>query len=152
VPTRNATDKWTIIFLETNIFSRFGFPRKLITDNSLAFKSKSMIEFCGSHHIALTHSTPYYPQGNGLDKSSNKTIIRILKKLLTENKKSWDSKLKYSLWDDRINIRRSLGTSPFHLVYVIYDVFHTQIGLPVLNSYRNKLRIQMTSREECFIL
>jgi hypothetical protein len=74
---------------------------------------------------------PYYPQGNGLAKSSNKTLIRIIKKLLTGNNKSWDSKLKYALWDDRINIKRSLGTSPFQLVYGIDDIFPTQLGLPV---------------------
>jgi transposase InsO family protein len=89
--------------LETNIFARFGCPRKLVTNNAHAFKSKAMIYFCGNYNIILTHSTPYYPQGNGLTESSNKTLIKIIKKLLVENKKSWDSKFKYALWDDRIN-------------------------------------------------
>jgi hypothetical protein len=64
--------------------------------------------------------------------SSNKTLIRIIKKLLTEKKKSWDSKLKYALWADRINTKKSLGTSPFHIVYGIDVVFPTQLGIPVL--------------------
>jgi hypothetical protein len=98
-----------------------------------------MIDFCGSHNISLTHSTPYYPQGNGLVESSNKTLIRIIKKLLTENKKSWDSKLKYALWDDRINTKRSLGTSPFQLVYGIDVVFPTQLGLPVLKFLQEEI-------------
>jgi hypothetical protein len=105
VPTRNATDKVIINFLETNIFARFGCPSKLIIDNAQAFKYKAMINFCGSHEISLTHSTPYYPQWNGLVESSNKTLIGIIKKLLTENKKSWDSKLKYALWADRNNTK-----------------------------------------------
>jgi transposase InsO family protein len=126
-------------FLETNIFSRFDYPRKIITDNAQEFKSKAMIDFCGSHNITLTHSTPYYPQGNGLVESSNKTLIRIIKKLLTENKKSWDSKLKYALWDDRINTKRSLGTSPFQLVYGIDVVFPTQLGLPVLKFLQEEM-------------
>jgi hypothetical protein len=34
VPTRQATDVVIIKFLETNILSRFGCPRKIITDNA----------------------------------------------------------------------------------------------------------------------
>jgi hypothetical protein len=132
VPTRNATDKVIINFLETNTFARFGCPSKLATDNAQDFKSNAMIDFCGSQNISLTHSTPYYPQGNGLAESSNKNLIRIIKNLLTESKKSWDSKLKYALWDDRINTKKSLGTSPFQLVYGIDIVFPTQLGIPVL--------------------
>jgi hypothetical protein len=64
IPTRNATDKVIINFLEENIFSRFGCPRKLITDNAQAFKYASMIEFCEKYNVTLAHSTPYYPQGN----------------------------------------------------------------------------------------
>jgi hypothetical protein len=61
VPTRNATEKVIINFLEMNIVSRFGCPNKLVTDNAQEFNSKSMIDLCGSHNISLTHSTPYYP-------------------------------------------------------------------------------------------
>jgi hypothetical protein len=61
VPTRNATDKVIMNFLDTNIFARFGCHNKIITENAKAFKSKSMIYVCGSHKISLTHSTPYYP-------------------------------------------------------------------------------------------
>jgi hypothetical protein len=82
VPTRNSTDKVIMNFLETNILSRFSFPRNIITDNAHAFNSKSMIDLCGIHNITLTHSTPYYPQGSGLVESSNKNLIKIIKKLL----------------------------------------------------------------------
>jgi hypothetical protein len=78
-------------------------------------------------------------QGNGLDESSNKTLIGIIKKLLTDNKKTWDSKLKYSLWDDIINTKRSLGTSPFHLVYGIDVVFPTQLGILVLKFLEEEM-------------
>jgi hypothetical protein len=132
VTTRNATDKVIMKFLETNIFSRFGFPSKLVTENSQAFKSKAMIDLCGSHKISLTHSTPYYPQGNCLAESSNKTLIRIIEKLLTKIKKYWDSKLKYALWANKISTKKSLGTSPFQRVYGIDVVFPTQLGILVL--------------------
>jgi hypothetical protein len=82
---------------------------------------------------------PYYPHGNGLAESSNKTLIKIIKKLLTEKKKSWDSKLKYALWADRINAKRALGTSPFQPVYGIHLFFPTQLGLPVLKFLQEEI-------------
>jgi transposase InsO family protein len=132
ISTQNTTDKVIMEFLEGYIFSRFGRPKKLVTDNAQDFKSNSMIEFCNKYSIKLVHSTPYYPQGNGLAESSNKTLIRIIKKLLTENKKSWDSKLKFSLWADRISNKKSIGTSPFQMVYGTEAILPTQLGLPVL--------------------
>jgi hypothetical protein len=45
IPTRNATDSVAINFLEENILSRFGCPRKIITDNTQDFKSMAMINF-----------------------------------------------------------------------------------------------------------
>jgi hypothetical protein len=139
IPTRNATDKVIMDFLEGHIFSRFGCPKKLVTDNAQAFKSNSMIDFCNKYNIKLVHSTPYYPQGNGLAESSNKILIRIIKKLLTENKRSWDSKLKFSLWADRISNKKSIGTSPFQMVYGTKVVFPTQLGLPVLKFLQEEL-------------
>ena len=88
VLTRQENDSVIISFLENNILSRFGCPMKIITENAQAFKSKKMINFCHQCHISLGHSTGYYPQGNGLAKSSNKSLVRIIKKLLQENKKA----------------------------------------------------------------
>lgn len=131
VPTRRATDAVIIQFLEENILSRFGVPRKIITDNVASFKSKKMVDFCSEYHILLGHSTAYYPQGNGLAESSNKSLMRIIKKLLQHNKKAWHSKLIHALWADRISIKKSIGTSPFQLVYGVDAIFPSSLHLPV---------------------
>jgi hypothetical protein len=132
IPTRNTIDKVIMEFLEGYIFSRFGCPKKLVTDNAKAFKSNFMLELCNIYNIKLVHSTPYYPHGNRLAESSNKTLVRIIKKLLVENKNAWDSKLKISLWADRINNKKSIGTYPFQKVYGIEAILPTQLGLAVL--------------------
>jgi hypothetical protein len=84
----------------------------------------------------LIHSTPYYLQGNGPAESSNKRIIKIIKNLLEDNKKSWDLKLKFSLWADRVTVKRSLGLSPFELVYGVEEVFPSQLALPVAKFFQ----------------
>ena len=88
IPTRRAIEEVIMDFLENNILVRFGYPKRIVTDNALAFKSRKMINFCHKYHISLNHSMAYYPQGNGLEESSNKSLLRIIKKLLEDNKKS----------------------------------------------------------------
>ena len=77
--------------------SRFGCPRKIVTENSKAFTFTKLVKFCSGYNIILSHSTTNYPQGNGLVESSNKILIRIIKKLLEDNKNAWHSKLKFAL-------------------------------------------------------
>ena len=76
-------------FLE-DIMARFGCPNIIITDNAASFKAEPLAKFCEQFEISLIHSTPYYPQGNGLAESSNKSLIKIIKILLEDNKKAWD--------------------------------------------------------------
>jgi hypothetical protein len=62
---------------------------------------------------------------------SNKSLVKIIKKLLEENKKGWDSKIKFSLWDDRVTTKKSIDTSPFQLVYGMDVIFPAQLAFPV---------------------
>jgi transposase InsO family protein len=96
IPTRNVTDSVVINFLEDNILSRFGCPPKIITNNVQAFKSMAMVIFCLKYNIVLGHSTAYYPQGNGMAESSNKSLISVIKKVMKENKKAWHIHFKYA--------------------------------------------------------
>jgi len=132
IPCRQANDTIIMQFLETNILSRFGCPEKIITDNAAAFKSKRMISFCHKYHITLGHSTTYYPQGNGLAESSNKSLINIIKKVLEENKKNWHKKLVNALWADRLTTKRSIETSLYELVYGMEARFPSSLGIPVI--------------------
>jgi hypothetical protein len=137
IPTRNATDAVVISFLEENILSRFGCPRKIVTDNAQAFKSMAMIRFCQKYNIVLGHSTTYYPQGNGLAESSNKSLITIIKKVLTKNKKAWHVHLKYALWANRIGTKRSIRMSPFQMVYGTDVILPINLALPVMKLWQD---------------
>ena len=59
-------------------------------------------------------------------------------KLLETNKKIWDSKLKFDLWDDRVTDKRSIGTSPFKLVYGTEAVFPIQLILPAAKLFQEE--------------
>jgi len=96
------------------------------------FKSKKMIDFCDKYHIICGHSKTYYPQGNGFTESSNKSLVNIIKKLLEENKRNWHKKLINALWADRVSTKKSIGMSPFHLVYGVDTMFPTSLAVSVM--------------------
>jgi len=50
---------------------------------------------------------------------------------LEDKKKNWDSKLKFALWADRVTNKKTIGNSPFKLVYGVDVVFPIQLILPV---------------------
>eukprot|EP00253_Pinus_taeda_P029470 PITA_29470 len=133
IPAKNSNHQVIIKFLNENIFTRFGSPNKLVIDNATTLRVEELVDMCESMGIQLVHSTLYYPQGNGLEKSSNKSLVRIIKKLLEDNKKNWDSKLKFSLRADKVTDKKSIGNSPFKLVYGADVVFPIQLILPVEN-------------------
>jgi hypothetical protein len=135
-PTRSTSHKVIISFLE-DIIARFGCPSRIVTDNATSFRSGPLVKFCEQFEISLVHSTPYYPQGNELAESSNKGLIKLIKILLEDNKRAWDSKLKFSLWDDQVTTKRSLNTSPFQLVYGTEVFFPTQIALSVAKLFQD---------------
>jgi hypothetical protein len=98
-PTRSASHKVIISFLE-DIIAKFGCPNRIFTDNVASFKSEPLVKFYEKFEISLIHSTPYYPQGNGLAESSNKILIKLIRRLLEDNKRAQDSKPKFALWAD----------------------------------------------------
>jgi len=112
--------------------SRFGCARKIVTNNVKAFTSSKLVKFFSDYNIILSHSTACYPQENVLTESSNKSLIRIIKKLLEENKKAWNAKLKFALWENRVSTKKSIGTSPFQLVYGTDAIFPTSLGSLVM--------------------
>ena len=52
--------------------------------------------------------------------------------MLQDNKKAWHTKLNHALWAHRINVKKSIGTSPFQLVYGYQVVFPSSMSFPLM--------------------
>jgi transposase InsO family protein len=131
IPTKSATDKVVMDFLEDKIITSFGVPAKITIDNAKAFSSTELSSFCFKYGIMLSHSSNYCPQGNGLVESNNKNLMNILKKRVGDNKRSWNNKINFALWEDRITKKSSTRKSPFELVYGLDATFLVHLKLPV---------------------
>ena len=80
VPLKNMTHKKVILFIIEHIIHRFGIPQTLTTDQGSSFISKEVRAFAESYKIKLLNSSPYYAQTNGQTESSNKMLIKLIKK------------------------------------------------------------------------
>jgi hypothetical protein len=65
----------------------------------------------------MGQSSNYYPQGNGLAESTNKTLVQILKKIVDGNRRNWHLKLTEALWESRTTPKYSIGMTLYLLVY-----------------------------------
>jgi hypothetical protein len=64
--------------------------------------SKEVREFAESYKIKLFNSSPYYAEANGQAKSSNRTLISLVKKKIYDHPKHWHKVLSEALWAHNI--------------------------------------------------
>ena len=72
--------------------------------------------------------------------------------MLSQNKRSCDSILKYALWADRITIKKEIGTSPFQLVYGTDVVFRVQLGIPVMKFLQDNQEEPIDIQRRVYVL
>jgi hypothetical protein len=74
-------------------------------------------DFAKSLRIKLLNSSSYYAQANGQAESSNKVLIRLIKKKIVEQPKRWHEVLSEALWAHRVSRHGATKVTPFELVY-----------------------------------
>jgi hypothetical protein len=136
VALKNMTHKEVIEFITEHIVHRFGIPQTLTTDQGTSFMSKEVREFAELYKIKLLNSSPYYAQANGQAESSNRTLIGLIKKKISDHPKHWHKVLSEALWAHRISKHRATKVSPFELVYGQEAVLPVEISLNAVRFAR----------------
>jgi hypothetical protein len=117
VALKNMTHRKVIEFIIEHIIHRFDIPQTLTTYQGTSFMSKEVHEFAELYRIKLLNLSPYYAQANGQAESSNRTLINMIKKKISDNPKHWHRILSEALWAHRISKHSATKVSPFELVY-----------------------------------
>ena len=117
IPTLTNDAKVVAQFLRSHIFSRFGIPRALITDNGTHFCNKVIDKVLQKYGVRHRTSFAYHPRSNGQAEVSNREIKSILEKIVNSSRKDWSKKIEDALWAYRTAFKTPLGMSPFRLVY-----------------------------------
>lgn len=66
------------------IFTYFGLPQTIVSDNGPPFGSREFKKFAEKHNIKLMKSPPYHPQSNGLAERNVQTVKKILYKSILD--------------------------------------------------------------------
>ena len=87
----NSTTSTSVITAMKSVFSRYGIPHTVISDNGPQYDSMEMKQFASTYGFNHITSSPYYPQSNGLAEHMVKTI----KSLLQETSDTYLALLSY---------------------------------------------------------
>ncbi|KAI3739893.1 hypothetical protein L2E82_30305 [Cichorium intybus] len=116
-PVASITGHSIIKFMWTNILTRFGTPRVLISDNGLQFAENPFRGWCEERQIRQQFTSVAHPQANGQTEVTNHTMVNGIKKRLGKAKGNWVEELPSVLWSYRVTPRTSTQETPFSLVY-----------------------------------
>ncbi|MCO5580136.1 hypothetical protein L7F22_034003 [Adiantum nelumboides] len=134
-----VNEKTVSKFVYTHICCRFGTPLEIVSDNGPGFRRGLLTEVCEELKISHRHSTPYYPQSNGLVEKANGIIASIIRKMVESKPKRWDNFLDGAIWAYRTTYRDATQFTPFHLVYGQEALQPIELNIPT---------IKLTGRQE----
>ena len=112
---KSTTSKTLIRFMD-RIFSRLGFPEKLVSDNGSNFTSDEMKEYLKSCGIKHRKVVPYSPQSNGLIERFHRTIKKMIQTVHSEGR-VWQDALHSFLLEYRSTPHASTNRTPALLMF-----------------------------------
>ncbi|RUA04454.1 MAG: hypothetical protein DSY43_06235 [Gammaproteobacteria bacterium] len=99
------------------VFSRFGIPEELVSDQGANLIGKLMTQLYELLGITKIKTSTYHPEANGLVERFNGTLKTMLRKFAGERILYWDKYIPYLLFAYREVPSQSTGFSPFELMY-----------------------------------
>ena len=96
---------------------RFGVPRRLVSDNGTQFASQQLGKLCTEVGIKQVFASVEHPQTNGQVESTNRILLRGLKRRLEKAKGTWAEEVPGIVWAYHTTPQSSTKEMPFSLVY-----------------------------------
>ena len=100
----------------TKIFSAFGIPRIVHSDQGQNFESTVLKQTLSAFGIHKSHTTPYHRQGDGMVERFNRSLLQLLRSYV-EHEADWERYLPLTLFAYRTAIHTSTKVSPFFVMF-----------------------------------
>lgn len=110
IPDQTATTTARILLNE--VIGRYGCPESIHSDQGRNYESNIFHELCELLEIRKTRTTPRHPQCNGKTERFNRTLIKMIKSYIKEDRTEWDLYLGCLGAAYRSSVHESTGVSP----------------------------------------
>jgi len=114
-PLRSKEAEPIAKILVERVFSRFGVPLSILSDQGREVDGRIMREVCRLFGIEKLRTTPYKPSTNQVERF-HCTLNSILGKTVAEHQRDWDSRLVFAMSAYRATQHTATGYSPNFLV------------------------------------
>ena len=112
IPLRKHTAPLVAKALYENVFTKFGAPLRLLSDQRLEFESGLFQELCQFMQIDKLRTSPYQPACNGMLERFHRCLNSMLAKVVSQNQKDWPSDLQTVVAAYRATTNGATGLSP----------------------------------------
>jgi len=113
--TKTTGAEETARLLYDHLFMQYG-AKTLLSDRGSAFRSKLVQELCKLLNVKQIYTSSRHPQTNSRAESFNRNVLNSLR-TRCENEPEWPKLLSTIGFTFRTAYVKSIGTSPFRLVY-----------------------------------
>ena len=110
LPDQKAATCITAVY--NGMFSRFGLPRQLHSDQGRNFESQLVTELCNITGVYKARTTAFHPRSDGQTEKANRTILAMLRAATHKDTKQWPSKPPTVLAVYRMTVHLTTGVTP----------------------------------------
>ena len=134
-PTQDQKASTVAKTLVSRVFSRFGPPTVLHSDQGRNFDSALMHEIYNIMGIKKSRTTAYHPQSDGQVERQNRTLQEIIAHFVSANQSDWDQWVDQAVFAYNTSVHASTGFSPYELVFGRPPrmPLEVELGVPVFN-------------------
>lgn len=120
IPCKKTTDAVQVALLFfREIYRIHGLPTSIVYDRDSRFISHFWRSLWKMLHTTLDMTSAYHPQSDGQTEVVNRSLGNMLRSLVGDNIKSWDTHLCRAEFAHNHATNRTSGMSPFRIVYGI---------------------------------
>ncbi|XP_056685850.1 uncharacterized protein [Spinacia oleracea] len=132
VPLREVKKENVVDFIRTHIIYRYDIPQRIITDNGKPFFNALMTSLCEKFKFTQHKLSMYNALANGLAEAFNKTLCKLLSKVVSKSKRDWHEKIGEALWAYRTSYKTATQSTPYALVYGVESILPLELQIPSL--------------------